>query len=69
MKKFFIVLYMIVISFLGSQAFSDGDPVQLYINQTEIITESPTIHYNNMTFIPMISTFEVLGAQVYEKNL
>ena len=68
MKKYFIVLYVIIISFFLSQAFSDEDPIQLYINQTEIITGRPAISYQNTTFIPMISTFEVLGAQVYEKQ-
>lgn len=69
MKKkalFFIICIICVVSF---SAFSEEHEISLYIDQILIETDSPVLSVEGEIYIPMVSTFKLLGAQVDEGDI
>lgn len=68
MKKITLILLILATTLVIGQAYSSDGITTLYIDQTAIKTESPILSVEGNVFLPMISTFETLGAQVYQED-
>jgi len=69
MKKICILLIICLIFSLGFTVFSEDTVVNLYINQNPVELSQPALIINDNIMVPMINTFEALGAQVFENDV
>lgn len=69
MKKIYILLIICLIFAVSYSAFSEDTVVNLYINQIPVEISQPAFNIDGIVMVPMINTFEALGAQVIESNI
>lgn len=63
MKKICIIVIICLLS--GMIAYSEETEMNLYINQIPIELNHPVLNINGEIMVPMIETFETLGAQIF----